>query len=44
MKTVLQELQTRLRWVKTAKNADFRPTNRYIWETIEDRYRVTMED
>ena len=37
-------LQTRLGRVKTAKNADFLPTNRYISETIENRHIVTMEN
>ena len=29
---------------KTAKIANFRPKNRYISETIDDRYTVTMEN
>ena len=31
-------LQARLVWVKTAKNTNFRPINRYISETIEDKH------
>ena len=33
-----------LGWVKRRKNTDFRPINRYISETIEDRHIVTAED
>ena len=35
--TLLRELQTRLMKKTTKKNRNFRPINRYISETIEDR-------
>jgi len=35
-------LQTRLGWVKLVKNADIRPINRHISETVEHRHVVTM--
>jgi len=31
-------------WIKTAKNADFRPINRHISEKIKDKFIVTIED
>jgi len=39
----LRWLQTRLGRVKRRKDADVRPINRYIPETIEHGYTVTVE-
>ena len=40
----LRGLQTKLEWVKTAKNGDFSPLSHWIAETTENRLIVIMED
>ena len=39
----MKELQTRLGRIRTAKQADFRPVNRYNSKTLEGRHRFTLE-
>jgi len=41
--TLLWGLQMKLHCLKAAKNAYFRPVNRYNSEVVEDRHIVTME-